>query len=86
MTNLLGIGSKKPVLSVVEHHELASKGAFGLFDETLAKVTDANVDLDLDIEAIEQQIIAAQDQKTKLEAIKAKNSGLRDKIVKFFED
>lgn len=84
MAKLLGLGSKKTVaLGVVEHHALASKSAFSLFDETLAKLSDANTDIEIDIEAQQQEIDAAEAKKKELLAIQTKNEKLRSKIAKF---
>ena len=84
MAKLLGLGSSaKSKLSVVEHHEAASKSALAAFDQTLNSLADAQSELDIDIDAKKQEIEKAQDELKSLYAVHARNQKLGDKIKKF---
>lgn len=84
MANLLKIGAKKTVLTAVQHHAKASEDAFSLINETLAKVANANQEIEIDIEASQQAIEAATAEKASLVAIRDKNAKMHSKIAKFF--
>jgi hypothetical protein len=84
MANLFG-KKTTATLSVVGHHQKASDSAFKVFSDTLEKLLDANVEIEIDITAQQNTIAQAKDRENALIAIRDKNANLNAKISKFFE-
>ena len=84
MANLFG---KKVIgkVSVVEHHQQASDKAFKVFKDTIEELTEANYNIEIDIDAKKQAIEQITADKNALEAIKKRNADLHGKIAKFFD-
>lgn len=76
---------KKKEVNLIEQHQEASNKAFGLFNETLNQLTDANTNVDSDVDGINGEIESLKEERDALIAIAARNNKLYSKINKFFE-
>ena len=73
-------------INVVKKHQKASDSAFKIFENTMKKLTKADVSIEKDIDAEQAKIDKAQANKDALGQIRTRNANFNKKLAEFIAE